>query len=126
VAQLRSFLSLAKADLVPLETATLSYIADLRMKRAMVELQMSSGSMEMLDRALTLARNLVELPIELNLWQAQNIWYEILGTAGYALTSLAVGDRPRWDKNFNELGACLSIDCASIAADDAVELAPGD
>jgi hypothetical protein len=46
------FLSLAKADQVPLETATLSYIADQRMKRAMVELQMSSGSLEMLDRAL--------------------------------------------------------------------------
>ncbi len=60
VAQLRSFLSLAKADLVPLETATLSYIADLRMKRAMVDLQMSSGSLEMLDRALALARTLTE------------------------------------------------------------------
>ena len=125
-AQMRSFLNLAKADQVPLETATLSYIADQRMKRAMVELQMSSGSLEMLDRALTLARNLIELPFELNLWQAQNIWYYILGTAAYALTALAPDDRPRWDKSFSELGACLSIDCASIAADDAVELAPGD
>jgi len=125
-AQMRSFLNLAKADQVPLETATLSYIADQRMKRAMVELQMSSGSLEMLDRALTLARNLIELPFELNLWQAQNIWYDILGTAAYALTALAPDDRPRWDKSFSELGACLSIDCASIAADDAVELAPGD
>ena len=42
-AQLRSFLLLAKADQVPLETATLSYIADQRMKRAMIDLQMSSG-----------------------------------------------------------------------------------
>jgi hypothetical protein len=58
------------------------------MKRAMVELQMSAGSLEMLDRALTLARNLVELPFELNLWQAQNIWYEILRTSSYALTAL--------------------------------------
>ena len=87
-AQLRSYLALAKADQVPLETATLSYIADQRMKRAMVELQMSSGSLEMLDRALVLARTLVELPFELNLWQAQNIWYEILRTSTYALTSL--------------------------------------
>ena len=86
--QLRYFLSLAKADQVPLESATLSYIADQRMKRAMVELQMSSGSLEMLDRALALARTLTELPFDLNLWQAQNIWYEILRTSGYALTSL--------------------------------------
>ena len=34
--QLRSFLSLAKADEIPLETATLSYIAEQRMMRAMV------------------------------------------------------------------------------------------
>jgi len=126
-AQLRSCLSLAKADQVPLETATLSYIADGRMKRAMIELQMSSGSLEILERALTLARILVELPFELNLWQAQNIWYEILGTSSYALTALAAGDRARWDKSFSDLGACLSIDCVSVAAENAVEIAaPGD
>jgi alpha-amylase/alpha-mannosidase (GH57 family) len=116
VAQMRSLLALAKADLVPLETATLSYIADRRMKRAMVELQMSAGSLEMLDRALVLARTLVELPFDLNLWQAQNIWYEILRTSGYALTALSTEERPRWDKDFNELGACLTFDCDAIRA----------
>ncbi len=115
---LRSFLSLAKADQVPLETATLSYIADQRMKRAMVDLQMSSGSIEALERALTLALTIVELPFELNLWQAQNIWYEILRTSTYALTSLDKDAHPRWDKLFNELGGCLSIDCAAIRDQD--------
>jgi len=114
VARLRSYLSLAKADLVPLEIATLSYIADLRMKRAMVELQMSSGSLEMLDRALALARILTELPFDLNLWQAQNIWYEILRTSGYALTALTKEDRPRWERDFNELGRCLTFDTEAI------------
>ncbi len=116
VAQLRAFLALAKADLVPLETATLSYIADLRMKRAMVDLQMSSGALEFLDRALALARTLTEMPFALNLWQAQNIWYEILRTSGYALTALAAEDRPRWDKDFNELGTCLNFDTEAIRA----------
>jgi len=125
-ALLRSFLSLAKADQVQLETTTLSYIADQRMKRAMIELQMSSGSLEMLDRALNLARTLTELPFELNLWQAQNIWYEILRTSTYALTSLTVDDRPRWDKDFNELGTCLSIDCAAITAQDLSAVTTGD
>ncbi len=115
-AQLRSYLSLAKADQVPLDTATLSYIADQRMKRAMVELQMSSGSLEMLDRALALARTLTELPFDLNLWQAQNIWYEILRTSDHALTALSPEERPRWEKDFNELGACLSIDTQAIRA----------
>ena len=106
-AQLRSYLQLAKSDKVPLETTTLSYIADQRMKRAMVELQMSAGSLEMLERALSLAHTLIELPFELNLWQAQNIWYDILRTSSYALTSQILDDRPRWDKDFNELGKCL-------------------
>jgi len=115
-AQVRSYLQLAKSDKVPLETATLSYIADQRMKRVMVELQMSAGSLEMLERALSLAHTLVELPFELNLWQAQNIWYEILRTSSYALTSQISEDRPRWDKDFNELGKCLSIETEVMRA----------
>ena len=125
-AQLRSFLFLAKADQVQLETAALSYIADQRMKRAMVELQMSSGLMEMLERALALARILIELPFEPNLWQAQNIWYEILRTSSYALTTLSSDDRPRWEKNFNELGYCLSIDTEAIRADEKIVTTTGD
>jgi alpha-amylase/alpha-mannosidase (GH57 family) len=126
LAQLRSYLLLVKADQVQLETASLSYIADKRMKRAMVELQMSSGSLEMLERALALARTLAELPFEPNLWQAQNIWYEILRTSSYALTSLFNDDRPRWEKNFNELGTCLSIDTDAIRADDKTATTTGD
>ena len=125
-ALLRSFLALAKADQIPLETSTLSYIADQRMKHAMVELQISAGSLEMLGRALTLARTLVELPFELNLWQAQNIWYEILRTSGYALSALASADQPRWNKDFSELGACLSIDCGAIRGQDPTAATTGD
>jgi alpha-amylase/alpha-mannosidase (GH57 family) len=123
---MRSFLQLARADKVRLETSTLSYIADQRMKRAMVELQMSAGSPEMLERALTLAHTLVELPFELNLWQAQNIWYEIFRTSSYALTSQAAEDRPRWDKDFNELGKCLSIETTAITDRDQVVESTGD
>ena len=121
-----SFLSLAKADQVQLESATLSYIADLRMKRAMIELQMSSGSLEILERAMALARTLIELPFEPNLWQSQNMWYEILRSSSYALTSLSNDDRPRWEKIFNELGSCLSIDTVAIRADDKTAATTGD
>jgi len=116
VAQMRSLLAMAKADQVPLETATLSYIADQRMKFAMVDLQKSSGSLKVLDRALMLARTIAVLPFDLNLWQAQNIWYEILRTKGHALTALAAEERPRWEKDFNDLGACLTIDTAAMRA----------
>jgi alpha-amylase/alpha-mannosidase (GH57 family) len=124
--QLRSFLSLAKADQVPLDTATLSYIADGRMKRAMIDLQISSGSLETLERALALGRILAELPFDLNLWQAQNIWYEILRTSKSALTALDADNRPRWEKNFSELGACLSIDYAAISNQNPTAATTGD
>jgi alpha-amylase/alpha-mannosidase (GH57 family) len=118
--QIRSFLAMAKSDEIALDTPILTYVADLRMKRAMLELVMSAGNLEILDRALALARTLTELPFELNLWQAQNIWYEILRSSPHGLTSLDQQDsegRARWDRNFNELGCCLSIACDVITAD---------
>ncbi|HZP05695.1 MAG TPA: DUF3536 domain-containing protein [Terracidiphilus sp.] len=125
-AQLRSYLSLAKGDQVPLETATLSYIADQRMKRSMVELQASAGSLEVLENTLTLARTLGELPFDLNLWQAQNIWYEVLRSAAEVLASFSTEDRQRWEKDFAELGSCLSIDTKSIRAEEESRAAAAD
>ncbi|HEX4285513.1 MAG TPA: DUF3536 domain-containing protein [Terracidiphilus sp.] len=126
LASLRSLLQMAKADQVPLEKANLSYIADQRMKRAMVELQLSGGSLEMLDRAVALARRLAEMPFDLNLWQAQNIWYEILRSSNYALTALADDERPKWEKGFASLGECLSIDCDAIKEQDQLAETTGD
>ena len=125
-AQLRSYLSLAKADQVPLETPTLSYIADQRMKRAMLDLHASEGSLQALESALALARTLGELPFELSLWQAQNLWYEIFRTAGPALAALSAEERERWDKDFAELGLNLSIETSSISAEDESRAAAAD
>ena len=119
-AQVRSYLAMAKQDMVQLETATLSYIADQRMKRAMVELQMSSGSLEMVERALAMARTLVELPFELNLWQAQNIWYEVLRSSKSNQNALTAEDLEKWEKKFNDLGNCLSVDTAAVNAPEPV------
>jgi hypothetical protein len=125
-ALLRSFLQLAKADQLELETPMLSYMADQRMKRAMIELQMSSGSFETLDRAVVMAKAVGELPFDLNLWQAQNIWYEILRSSSQSLNGVAEDDRPRWDKLFAELGGCLSIDTAAIGEQDPAAATTGD
>jgi alpha-amylase/alpha-mannosidase (GH57 family) len=118
ITQVRSFLNMAKSDEIVLDTPTLTYIADLRMKRAMLELNMSSGSLEILDRALSLAHILTELPFELNLWQAQNIWYEILRSSPQGLTAHEIEERPRWTRDFHDLGCCLSIACDVITAEE--------
>ncbi len=125
-ARLRSLLSLAAADQVTLDAAELSYIVDQHMKRAMVELQTSAGSLELLDKVLTLGRVITELPFDLNLWQAQNIWYEILRSSNHALTSLSDEDRATWERSFNELGACLRIETESLTADESILVAAGE
>ncbi|MFP5277329.1 MAG: DUF3536 domain-containing protein [Acidobacteriota bacterium] len=122
-AQMRSWLALARADQIALDVPTLSYIADQRMKRAMVELQLSAGSLEMLDRALTMARTLAELPFEPNLWQAQNLWQEILRTPSAELTALTPEEQPRWDRAFDELAVCLSMEPKAMRAQEAARLA---
>lgn len=124
--QLRSYLALAKADQVQLDTPTLSYLVDQRMKRAMVELQAFSGSLEILERAVSLARTISELPFDLNLWQAQNIWYEILNDSDDSLAALSDEDRARWDKSFNELGACLSFETAKIRVNEKIRASAAD
>ena len=92
----------------------------------MVELQASDGSLEVLANTLTLARTLGELPFDLNLWQAQNIWYEVLRSSAEVLISFSTEDRQRWEKDFTELGACLSIDTKSIRAEEESRAAAAD
>jgi hypothetical protein len=55
----------------------------------------------------------------LNLWQAQNIWYEILRSSD-SLTAHSPEDRPRWTRGFHDLGCCLSIACDIITAEEPV------
>jgi hypothetical protein len=125
LAVVRSLLDMAKADGVEFDKPTLTYISDLRMKRAMIELTMSSGNLDILDRALSLARTLCELPFDLNLWQAQNIWYEILRSSPHSLTAHDPGERPRWDRDFRELGRCLSIACDTITNEEPLPITAG-
>jgi hypothetical protein len=66
------------------------------------------------------------MPFDLNLWQAQNIWYEILRSARYALTALNDEERPKWDKDFADLGTCLSIDTKTISEQDHLVEMTGD
>ena len=80
---MRVYLGLAETDHVELDRPQLSYIADQQMKQAMVRLQeemVSNGEQQQtasLENALFVARTLSELPFERNLWQAQNIWYDV-------------------------------------------------
>jgi hypothetical protein len=116
--QVRTYLDLAQADQVSLNVPRLSYIADRKMKNAMVTLQgevaEQAEQTATLENALLVARTLNELPFELNLWQAQNIWYDVWRRTPQP----AVAEPESWLKSFSELGQLLRISVDDLAMDE--------
>jgi hypothetical protein len=118
LARVRSLISLAKSDGVVLESSALRYLTDQHMKRAMVELHAKPLETARLDHALILARTLRELPFELNLWQAQNIWYDTLAKSNRFLLGLDAAAAELWRANFLELGRQLSIAVEQLVVEE--------
>ena len=77
-----SLLELAIADKVELDTPQLSYVGGQRMKQAMARLDEATERDEGVDAALepaiAIAQCLRAMPFEVNLWQAQNIWNDVV------------------------------------------------
>jgi alpha-amylase/alpha-mannosidase (GH57 family) len=116
--QVNAYLELAKTDQVPLNTARLGYIADQKMKRAMVDVQSEvtdqAEQMPTIENALLVARTVSELPFELNLWQAQNIWYDVWRRSPQP----AVPDPEAWLNGFHELGEILRISVDDLVMEE--------
>jgi len=116
--QLRAWLDLAEADQIPLETSQLSYLADVKMKRAMVDLQTEvveqTEQLSTIENAVLVARMLGELPFDLNLWQAQNLWYDVWRRKPQP----TVPDPEAWLKGFHELGEMLRISVDDLVMDE--------
>jgi alpha-amylase/alpha-mannosidase (GH57 family) len=98
----------AEIDHVTLDHNLLSYTADKRMKRAMVRLeaaaeQQSAQNLTTLNETLAIAESLQTLPMEVNLWQAQNIWNDLLRRSDTTYWSR------EWRENFRRIGLALNI-----------------
>jgi alpha-amylase/alpha-mannosidase (GH57 family) len=91
-------------DNVRIDTADISYTSDRRMKRAMVALEAAepSGTLTVMNETLAIAESLRALPMEINLWQAQNIWNDMLRRENG-------GWSREWREGFRKLGAALNI-----------------
>jgi alpha-amylase/alpha-mannosidase (GH57 family) len=110
--QVRAYRGLAAADKIQVDRSTLSYIADQTMKRAMVRLQADFKNMTHLENALLTARTLNELPFELNIWQAQNIWHDTLKLSNKQ--ELPEG----WVETFRELGRQMKISVDELVVEE--------
>lgn len=118
-AEVEALLARAKADQVALDTPTLSFAAGQRMKRAMVALEAASAlggnlAIVALQNALTIADSIRTFPFEVNLWQAQNIWNDLLRRADIAIWS------PEWRDGFRKLGLALSISVDHLVVEEGV------
>jgi alpha-amylase/alpha-mannosidase (GH57 family) len=94
-------LAQAREDAAVVDYPTLGYLADERMHAAMERLQQTPADPEAVRRALKLATALRALPFSLDLWQAQNIWYE--------LSARVAGEGEALRNDFLALGAALNI-----------------
>ncbi|WP_433967335.1 DUF3536 domain-containing protein [Tunturiibacter gelidiferens] len=81
-AEIESLIARAEVDQIPLDTTLLSYTTGQRMKRAMIRLEAAAAGDSQASDALTSAIEVAEathkMPFEVNIWQAQNIWNDLL------------------------------------------------
>ncbi|HVT96275.1 MAG TPA: DUF3536 domain-containing protein, partial [Acidobacteriaceae bacterium] len=110
--QARTWLGLAKSDEVALDKQLIGYIAEQRMTRAMLALHARKEEMPLVEDALAIARTLRELPFDVNLWQAQNLWYD---TWRHHREKPPSAD---WTEKMKELGTQMRIAVDAIVVED--------
>jgi len=109
----------SEIDHVKLDTALLSFTSDKRMKRAMVKLESAMASeqpqnVSVLYETLAIAESLRTLPMDVNLWQAQNIWNDLLRRSDNSRWSR------EWREGFYKLGLALNISVDDLVVEEGV------
>jgi hypothetical protein len=115
-AEITRLLRRAEIDHVTLDNDLLSFTSDRRMKRAMVRLEASAElpapqNLTALNETLAIAESLRTLPMEINLWQAQNIWNDLLRRSDATYWSR------EWREGFRKVGLALNIDVDALVID---------
>ena len=143
-AEVARLLSRSELDNVTLDSSLLSFTADKRMKRAMVRLEEAMGvqhnsaqqtlalqhvlqpNITVLNETVAIAESIRTLPMEINLWQAQNIWNDLLrrSATGSSDTGDGITDRhywaSEWREGFRKLGLALNIAVDDLVVEEGV------
>jgi alpha-amylase/alpha-mannosidase (GH57 family) len=116
--EIETLLSRAVADQIPLDTQLLGYTAGQRMKRAMVRLEASvagePSAAGALATALVITDVIHKMPFEVNLWQAQNIWNDLLRRSDTNYWT------PEWKQDFKKLGKAMNISVDELVIEEGV------
>lgn len=110
-ARLRGLLTQIRADQIEVDSISIPFVAGQRMLRAMQELELHLDR-KYIDATLQICDVLHELPIQVDVWEAQNLWYTISRLRTFAATQDA-----EWEQKFRELGTKLDIDVDQLAVD---------
>jgi alpha-amylase/alpha-mannosidase (GH57 family) len=115
---IESLLHRADADQIPLDTNLLGFTAGQRMKRAMVRLEASAAgdpsANGALANALLIAETIHKMPFEVNIWQAQNIWNDLLRRSDTNYWSA------EWKEDFKKLGKAMNISVDQLVIEEGV------
>ncbi|MGC2252507.1 MAG: DUF3536 domain-containing protein, partial [Acidobacteriaceae bacterium] len=111
-ARLRGVLTQIQADQIEVDSISIPFAAGQRMLRAMQELELHMDR-KYLDTALQVCDVLHELPIQVDVWEAQNRWYTISRHRKFA-----AAQDGEWEQKFRELGTKLDIDVDQLAVDE--------
>jgi alpha-amylase/alpha-mannosidase (GH57 family) len=118
IAEIKALFARAATDQVTVDTNVLSFAAGERMKRAMVALEAAADADRnmngALQTALSIATALHDLPFDVNLWQAQNIWNDLFRRSDANYWS------PDWKLAFKKLGNALYISVDELVTEEGV------
>ena len=113
-----ALLGRAEADHIPLDTQLLSFTAGQRMKRAMIRLEASvhgdHSAHGALSTAVIVANTIQAMPFEVNLWQAQNIWNDLLRRSDMNYWAAD------WKEGFKKLGTAMNISVNQLVIEEGV------
>jgi hypothetical protein len=113
-------LARAANDHVTLDGPILAFAAGQRMKRAMVKLEAAAAeasshtAINTLHEALAIADILKSMPFEVVIWQAQNIWNDLLRRIDNGYLSR------EWKEDFKRLGRAMNIAVEELVIEEGV------
>ncbi len=116
--EIETLLNRAATDQIDLDTHLLGYTAGQRMKRAMIRLEAAASGESTTTGALTIALTIAEtihkMPFEVTIWQAQNIWNDLLRRSDKDYWS------EEWKEGFKKLGEAMNIKVDQLVVDEGV------
>jgi alpha-amylase/alpha-mannosidase (GH57 family) len=110
----------ATSDQIPIDASLLGYTAGQRMKRAMVSLEAAAAgdpsAADALTTALIVAETIHKMPFEVPIWQAQNIWNDLLRRSDTNYWT------DEWKDGFKKLGEIMNIKVDQLVIEEGVTI----